>query len=169
MSNVHRLRTTDRIFFVTANLLRWVEPFAESEYPVMLDVLAGVRRQLNFLLCGYVLMPDHWHALIGVSHPLTISQVMHDVKAVSARRLNERRRTRGPVWQHQFWDRFVRHEKELSQRLEYVHSNPIRKGLVSRAEEWPWSSYNISAVGMTPGTARQIRIDHVQLPEGYRA
>lgn len=102
------------------------------------------------------LMPDHWHALIGVSHPLTISQAMHDVKSVSARKLNERRRTRGSVWRHQYWDRFVRHRKELSQRLEYMHSNPIRKGLVSRVDEWPWSSWIFSTTGMAAGTAGPI-------------
>ncbi|MGH9403515.1 MAG: transposase [Terriglobia bacterium] len=48
-------------------------------------------------------MPDHWHALIGVSHPLTISRVVQSIKWISARRLNEKRRASGPVWQHQFW------------------------------------------------------------------
>jgi len=42
---------------------------------------------LHFLLCGYVLMPDHWHALHWTKYPLTISQVIHEVKKVSARRV----------------------------------------------------------------------------------
>jgi hypothetical protein len=73
-------------------------------------------------------MPDHWHALIWTGHPLTISQAIHDVKRVSARQLYRQRGTQGPVWQHQFWDRFVRHAREFSDRLDYIHLNPVRKG-----------------------------------------
>ncbi len=112
MSHVHRLRTTDRIFFVTVNLRRSVIFFRESEYPLLIDALEGARPRLAFLLYGYVLMPDHWHALLWTGYPLTISQVIHDLKKLAARKLHERRGTHGPLWQHQFWDRFVRHAKE---------------------------------------------------------
>jgi REP element-mobilizing transposase RayT len=74
VSNVRRLLLTDRIFFVTVNV-RPVHPrFRDSEYPLILEVLKASRRRLGFLLCGYVLMPDHWHALIWPVHPLLISQ-----------------------------------------------------------------------------------------------
>ncbi len=53
-------------------------------------------------------MPDHGHALIWAGHPLGIAPVIHDVKKVWARRRHERRGPGGPLWQHPFWDRFVR-------------------------------------------------------------
>ncbi|MCL5005610.1 MAG: transposase [Acidobacteria bacterium] len=136
MSHIHRLRTADRIFFVTVNLRRSVQAFDTTEYQMMTDVLEGSRARLEFLLCGYVLMPDHWHALIWTAYPPTISQVVHDVKKVAARRLHQQRGTDGAVWQHQFWDRFVRHEKEFGARLDYMHLNPVRKGFVGKPEEW---------------------------------
>ncbi len=52
VSHVHRLRTTNRIFFVTVNLRRPVEPFREREYPLMIEILESARRRLGFLLCG---------------------------------------------------------------------------------------------------------------------
>ena len=168
MSHVHRLLATDRVFFVTVNLRRKVELLAAPEYALMIDVLKGSRRRLGFLLCGYVLMPDHWHALIWTGHPLTISQVVHDVKKVAARRLHARRGTEGPVWQHQFWDRFVRHEKEFDARLDYMHLNPVRKGLVARPEEWRWSSYNNFALDHGAAERCPIQIDSVRLPVRYR-
>ena len=94
MSHIHRLRTTDRIFFVTVNLRRSVQAFGTTEYRMMIDVLERSRGRLGFLLCGYVLMPDHWHALIWTAYPLTISQVVHDVKKVAARRLHQQRGTK---------------------------------------------------------------------------
>ncbi len=168
MSNVRRLLTTDRIFFLTVNLRRKVEPFGVPEYTLMIDVLKSARRRLGFLLCGYVLMPDHWHALISTDYPLTISQVVHDVKKVAARRLHQRRGTEGPVWQHQFWDRFVRHEKELAARFEYMHLNPVKKGLVSKPGDWRWSSYNNFALDKETVRRCPIQVDYVRLAEGYR-
>ena len=169
MSHVHRLRITDRIFFVTVNLRRAVTPLSEAEYEPVAAAFETSRRKLGFLFLGYVLMPDHWHALIAPGFPLTISRVMQDIKWISARSLNCRRETSGPVWQHQFWDRFVRHAKEFRDRLQYMHLNPVRKNLVSRAEEWRWSSYNNFALDKGKVACCPIQIDHVHLPEGYQA
>jgi hypothetical protein len=94
--------------------------------------------------------------------------VAHDVKKVAARRLHQLRGTKGPVWQHQFWDRFVRNHKEFAARLDYMHLNPVRKGLVSRPEEWRWSSYNNFALEKERVRRCPIQIDYVRLPEGYR-
>jgi REP element-mobilizing transposase RayT len=57
-------------------------------------------------LCGYVLMPDHWHALIWTGYLLTISRVVQNIKWISASWLNGARRPSGSVWQ--------RHQKSMS-------------------------------------------------------
>jgi REP element-mobilizing transposase RayT len=75
VSNVHRLRHTDCIFFVSVNLRPKIGRFDEPEYDLLLTVLEASRRRLGFLLCGYVLMPDHWHALLWPQHPLLIGFV----------------------------------------------------------------------------------------------
>jgi hypothetical protein len=113
-------------------------------------------------------MPDHWHALIWAADPLTISQVIHDVKKVSARWLHQRRETVGAVWQHQFWDRFVRQRKEFGERLDYMHLNPVRQNLVTQPEDWRWSSHNNFAPEKAVVAACPIQIDVVYLPDGYR-
>jgi hypothetical protein len=69
--------------------------------------------------------------------------------------------TAGPVWQHQFWDRFVRHEKEFTERLEYMH--PVNKGLVTRPEAWKWSSYGNYAVDRSRLAGCPIQIDYVRV------
>jgi REP element-mobilizing transposase RayT len=169
MSNVHRLRLTDRIFFVTVRLRRGVPRFSTQQYRLMIDVLEASRRRLGFLLCGYVLMSAHWHAPLWTAHPITISQVVHDIKKVSARRLNKQRGAHGPVWQHQFWDRFVRNAKEFSERMEYMHLNPVIKGLVNRPAEWVWSGANHFSLDAETVANCPIRIDYARLSESYRA
>jgi REP element-mobilizing transposase RayT len=102
VSHVHRLRLSDRIFFVSVNLRRALARLSELEYDLLVEAIRESRQKLHFLFLGYVLMPDHWHTLIWPTYPLTISRVIQDVKWISARSLNRRRHTAGPVWQHQF-------------------------------------------------------------------
>jgi len=163
MSRVKRLLLTNRTFFVTVNLRKNLPKFTAEEFPLLLAAIEESRRKLGFTLCGYVLMPDHWHALLGLSDPLTISRVVQDIKWISAHSLNERRSRTGPLWQHQFWDRFVRHDKEFGDRLAYMHLNPVRKGLVERPEDWEWSSYNNYALDRSLAAGCPIRIDCVDV------
>jgi REP element-mobilizing transposase RayT len=169
VSSVHRLRHTDCIFFVSVNLRPRFRQFNECEYALLLSVLEASRRRLGFLLCGYVLMPDHRHALIWPQYPLLIEQVLHDAKKIMTLRLHARRGTEGPLWQQQYWDRFVRHAKEFAERLECMHLNPVKKGLVKRPEDWRWSSYNNFALDKETVAACPVQIDYVRLPLGYRA
>jgi REP element-mobilizing transposase RayT len=162
------LRTSDRIFFVTVNLRRTLGPLADGEFGLVVDALAQSRRKLHFLLYGYVVMPDHWHALIWTTYPLTISRAVQDIKWNSASSLNRARRRSGSIGQHQFWDRFVRHGKEFRDRLVYMHLNPVRKGLVARPEGWRWSSYNNFALDQRIVARCPIQVDYVHLPELYR-
>jgi hypothetical protein len=53
--------------------------------------------------------------------------------------------------------------------LEYMHPNPVRKGLVKRPEDGRWSSYNNFALDKATVAARPIQIDDARLPLGYRA
>jgi putative transposase len=169
VSNVHRLKTSEKIFFITTNLNLGEQPFHEREYQILAETMVNERRRLNFLLFGYVLMPDHWHALICPRSPVTISAVLQNVKRVSSFRINRLRQTDGSRWQHQFWDRFVRHAREFAERLEYMHMNPVRKGLTEKPEQWRWSSYNNFSLEPSLVAACPIHIDYVHLPDDCRA
>jgi putative transposase len=168
VSHVRRLRTSDRIFFITVNLRRALPPLALEEYGLLVDAVAESRQRLHFLLHGYVLMPEHWHALIWTAYPLTISRLVQDIKWISACSLNRARKASGSIWQHQFWDRFVRHAREFRRRLDYMHFNPVRKGLVGKPDDWRWSSYNNFALDRKVVAGCPIQMDYVQLPGSYR-
>ena len=44
------------------------------------------------------------------------------------------------VWHREYWDRYMRDEEHFRQAVAYIHNNPVKAGLVARAEDWPWSS-----------------------------
>jgi hypothetical protein len=60
------------------------------------------------------------------------------------------------------------HARQFHQRLDYMHWNPVRKGLVNKPADWQWSSYNNFAVDAKVVADCPIQIDDVRLPEGYR-
>jgi hypothetical protein len=45
-----------------------------------------------------------------------------------------------PVWQAGFYDINIYSPKRLREKLKYMHNNPVAKGLVAEASDWPWSS-----------------------------
>lgn len=46
----------------------------------------------------------------------------------------------GPVWQREHYDRFIRDQSHYETVVTYIRENPVKAGLVERAEEWPFSS-----------------------------
>ena len=88
----------------------------------------------------YVVMPDHVHIVCVLERHHTLSQVMTSFGRHTARRLNELRGRSGPVWQHGFYDHCLRDEEALLRHMRYVIENPLRKGFVQRAEDWPYAA-----------------------------
>lgn len=130
-----------------------------------IQTLEELRRQLQFKLVGYVLMPEHFHLLLWPSEHVNPSQIVQSLKERTAKfilkALREHRadpwcRTmlkqltlpptvhlHGPhrVWQRRFYDMNIWSEKKRLEKLKYMHGNPVKRGLVSSPERWPWSSF----------------------------
>ena len=87
-----------------------------------------------YTLTAAVVMPDHVHLLVSPWSGIDLSRVLKGIKGVTARRLNQLRGTSGTVWQAESFDRIVRDEKELEEKLNHMLRNPIQAGLT----EDPW-------------------------------
>jgi putative transposase len=160
MSRLRRLFVSGKIFFVTCNILRTRTKLTEPEFELLADAFDRVRRRRGFLLGGFVFMPDHWHALIFPAENDTLPRLMGALKIASNRAVNRARGARGGFWQLRYFDRAIRTVRDYGDALEYMHLNPVKKGLVSKPEEWAWSSFH-SYGG--PGPVR-LRADDLNLP-----
>jgi REP-associated tyrosine transposase len=90
-------------------------------------------------LGGYVVMSNHVHLLALPLQPA--AALMHWVKGVSAHQANAILNRAGePFWQHESFDHWVRDSWEYYRILNYIEQNPVRAGLASSPELWPWSS-----------------------------
>jgi REP element-mobilizing transposase RayT len=150
MSRSRRPFLYDRYFFVSVNLLRSRRKLEERDFARLAIALAQMRQEQRFALTAWVFLPDHWHGVIWPQYPLLMSVGPNGIRPWGERRsplrlrrqevgavrepplLHARRGSRGPLWQHQFWDRFVGHEREFQERMEYMHLNPVERGLVKR-------------------------------------
>jgi putative transposase len=106
---------------------------------MLLEILETVRRGLDILLLGYVIMPDHCHLLFKARRE-SVSHVMHQWKFKSGYAVQRFRNHSGTFWQARFFDFICRRVRDVSDKLYYIHQNPVAQNLVPHPEEWKWSS-----------------------------
>jgi REP element-mobilizing transposase RayT len=87
----------------------------------------------------YTLMANHVHALIAPVAPLPkITQLIKGRSAKAANRILARQEVH--FWQKESFDHWVRNPGEWEKIKKYIEQNPVKAGLVAKAEDWPWSS-----------------------------
>ncbi len=132
-------------------------------------ILGEVHDRYEFALVGFVVMPEHIHLLIGESPKAMPSRVMQMLKQRVSQELRgdlceEQPASAGQnrqlprFWQLRFYDFNVWSRKKRIEKLEYMHMNPVKRGLVVHPKDWPWSSFSFYA---SRGSGL-IRIDPVQ-------
>ena len=95
----------------------------------------------NYRLGAFVVMANHMHVLLfPLVPPNKLLQSLKGFTAQEANRLLGR--TGNPFWQPETYDHWVRNDEEWRKIASYIENNPVKAGIVSRAEEYPWSSAN---------------------------
>lgn len=106
------------------------------------DALERIRSRYDFQVVGYVVMPEHVHLLVSEPGRESLAVGIQALKLSVARRSEHR-----PFWQARYYDFNVFTEAKRVEKLEYMHWNPVRRGLVETMEQWPWSSYQCYCSG----------------------
>jgi len=95
----------------------------------------------RYRLLAWVVMPNHVHALIETRPSWPTGKVVQTWKRHTTKAFDTVANSASkPYWQRDYWDRFVRDQAQLEAVIAYIEQNPVRAGLVDRAEAWPWSS-----------------------------
>jgi putative transposase len=126
-------------------------------------ILAKVRFRYEFRLVGCVVMPEHVHLLMSEPTKGNPSKVLQVLKQqVSGALLGKRSNsldsplpprsigspvTRHHLWQRRFYDFNVWTGGKLTEKLEYMHLNPVKRKLVLHPRDWPWSSWSFYTTG----------------------
>jgi len=123
------------------------------------DAIHQSREQQQFEVWAYIFMPEHVHLIVRpLRKTYDIAQIRNGIKLPVARRaiaylrrensewLRRLEVRKGPEVRYQFWqkgggyDRNIIELATLQRMIDYIHMNPVRRGLVSQARDWKWSS-----------------------------
>lgn len=92
---------------------------------------------------AYVLMPNYLHLLATPSHEDSLARVMQSLGRRYTQNLNQHRQQVGTIWSGRYLSSLVDPQEYLLVCQKYIELRPIVEGLVSRPEDYPWSSYRI--------------------------
>ena len=95
-------------------------------------------QQQRYQLHAWVIMPTHVHVLLTPMR--AFPEIMRWLKWTTARRCNRLLGRTGVFWQDESFDHWIRNRPELENTIAYIECNPVTAGLVTRPEDWPWSS-----------------------------
>ena len=137
---------------------------APSVARIIARALLAARQSERCYLLAWCLMPDHIHILLSPREGRDDNQALGTVAGRSSGRLrwnlsplsrfvadwastsahltNKAVGEKGPLWQEGFHDHAVRCTERIEDVVEYIHCNPVRRGLVTDSNAWPWSSAN---------------------------
>jgi putative transposase len=91
-------------------------------------------------LLAYCLMPNHFHLALWPEHDGQLSRYIGWLLTAHVRRYHQHYHSSGHVWQGRFRDFAIQEDDHLLTVLRYIERNPLRAGLVERAQDWRWSS-----------------------------
>jgi len=140
MTIPHRGRTSDATYFVTANT--WEKKSllqTERSAGLFIEVLYHYRGLGNYLVHEFVVMPNHFHLLI-TPVSVTLERSMQLIKGGFSFRAKRAFGWSLAVWQTSFHDRRIRDQREYVEYREYIWTNPMRRRLVQKPEDFPFSS-----------------------------
>jgi REP element-mobilizing transposase RayT len=149
------------LYFSTITVIEWIDIFTKPVYfDILIECLRFFQEKKGLRLHGYVIMTNHVHVIFRMveEHPAeaflrdfkkwttrTIAKELQNesrrfIWNLLSRTLFKKRENSVQIWQPNNYSEMVESEDFFVQKLNYVHMNPVRKGYVSRPEEWKHSS-----------------------------
>ncbi len=131
------------------------------------EALARGRAKGLYDLWGYVFMPEHVHLVLLPHEGIKVSRILLTIKASVAKRALLWVQSHAPSFlqrmtdlqpggscQYRFWqrgggyDRNLRTRADIREKINYIHANPVRRGLVTTVDDRPWSSFRAWETGV---------------------
>ena len=126
--------------------------FEDGDYALYLDLLAAAAERAHVQIWSYCLMPNHVHIILCPQDEDGLWRTFGDLHRRYTGFINARRRTTGHLWQGRYGS-VAMDEAHFVTALRYVALNPVRAGLVCKAQDWPWSSTRAMIAGQNDHVA----------------
>jgi len=159
MRTTYKVKDNECCYFVTSTIVNWIPVFnIQQNTDALIDALVYSQKNKEFKIFDYVIMPDHFH-LICYCEKLV--QVIQSIKSFTAKRIIQTYQdlqkndilemfkinkkdykyySKYQVWQEGFMPKAIISDDMFRQKSDYIHFNPVKKGLVNEIEEYELSS-----------------------------
>lgn len=154
MPNYRRAKVSGGTYFFTVNTLRRIPVLTEAPVREALrDAIRRTRETTPFDIDAWVLLPDHLHCIWTLPRgDADFSVRWSAIKRYVSRKCGETfgidnlsasrtRRHESGFWQRRFWEHQIRDDADFARHFDYIHWNPVKHGLVARAIDWPYSTF----------------------------
>lgn len=164
MADAYRIKDQYKAYFITLTVIDWVDVFTRKEYKdILVDSLNFCIQQKGLQVYEFVIMSNHLHAIIS-SDKAPLSDIIRDLKKFTAKKIieaiitgNESRKewmlkkfafagnrnsnnTHYQLWKQDYHAVELGRETMWKQRVDYIHYNPVRAGIVDNIEDYVYSS-----------------------------
>ncbi len=119
----------------------WMQVMASAGWLTLISPKSSSTTRLYFAgkrytILAYVVMPNHVHVLIRVFEGSLLAKIVQSWKSYTAKQIATQLSFNGqkpslPIWQPDYWDRFIRNQAHLQAAIAYIHNNPVSAGLVA--------------------------------------
>lgn len=123
----------------------------EADYAAFLKLIDDAVERLPVRVLSYCLIPSHFHLVLWPRGDGDLSRWMQWLLTAHVRRYHRQYRGSGHVWQGRFKAFPIQRDEHLLTVMRYVERNPLRAGLVKKAQDWPWSSLGAMVANQRPG------------------
>ena len=167
---VHRLGS-DGIYFVTGATLYKEHLFNNRDKLTLLEnSVLTLAKQYQWQLEAWSVFVNHYHLIARGAESDPLDQYLKHLHSETARELNRLDETPGRTVWYNFWDKKLTFERSYLARLNYVHQNPVKHGLVRVANQYPWCSagwFERTAKPATIKTIYSFKTDKLKIPDDY--
>jgi len=164
MPTGYQIKEQDQLYFVTLQVVEWVNIFTRQKYrDIIIDNLGYCQKNNGLELFGWVIMSNHLH-LIARCEKEGLSNLLRDFKSYTSKKIlqeieastesrkewmlkifkdaafKHKRNSDYQFWTHENHAEVLYSNKFMEQKLEYIHTNPVRAGIVNSPEEYRYSS-----------------------------
>ena len=114
----------------------------EADYKKFLSILRKAKANTGFQLFAYCLMSNHVHLIIQEQSTGDITEIMRTLLTTYAGWFNRKYQRIGSLISNRYKSKCLTGDQNLLTVLRYIHQNPVKAGIVAKAADYVWSSYN---------------------------
>lgn len=118
----------------------------DDDRHLFLETLSEMSERFEVTIFAYVLMSNHYHLLVQTRRA-NLKKAMQWMGSTYTRRFNNLHGKTGHLFQGRYKSILVQNDSYIMRLSCYIHRNPLRKGIIKRLIDYPWSSYGVYAYG----------------------